>query len=259
MEAPAVPGAGFCEDDEFLAELRETFRAGLSGQLTLLRKTLQDLAVSSPGDPARQQLFSEMYRRVHSLTGGAGTVGINTVAQLGTPLEALLRELCEKPKHPTPSILRTLHQAGQLMAEILASGEERNWLDQSPVEILAVDDELISQRAIAYALKKAQLKCEILGELEAVGPWLATHRCDLIVVGADIPGMNLTDLAVQWRAAQPAPKTPVLHVVSPNDLDGRLRACPPGDDCLAKPFLFVEMSVKALTMILGQRMAWAGA
>lgn len=255
---PAASSAGPSEDDEFLAELRDTFRSGLSGQLTLLRKTLQDLAVSNPGDSSRHQIFSEMYRRVHALTGGAGMVGLGTVSQLGTPLEALLRELCEKPKHPTPSILRTLHQAGQLMVEILASGEERNWLDQPAIEILAVDDEPISQRAIAYALKKAQLKCEIIDDPQAVGPWLATHRCDLIVVGADVPGVNLVDLAAQWRAAQPAPQTAVLHVIGPNDLESRLRACPPGDDCMAKPFLFVEMSVKALTMILSQRTAWAG-
>lgn len=255
---PASP-AGFSEDEEFLAELRDTFRAGLSGQLTLLRKTLQELAASSPGDASRQQMFSELYRRVHSLAGGAGMVGLGTVAQLGTPLEALLRELCEKPKHPTPSILRTLDQAGHLMVNLLAGGEERNWLDSPAIEILAVDDEPISQRAIAYALKKAQLKCEIIEEVQAVGPWLAAHRCDLLVVGADVPGLNLAELSVQWRAAQPAPKTPVLHVVSPADLEGRLRTCAPGDDCLAKPFLFVEMSVKALTMILGQRMARAGA
>ena len=40
-----------------------------------------------------------MYRRIHALTGNAGVAGLPLIAQMCDALEALLKELHEKPKN----------------------------------------------------------------------------------------------------------------------------------------------------------------
>ena len=50
----------------------------------------------------------ELYRRIHALNGNAAIAGLLTIAHMSAALEALLKELYEKPKNINPSTLRTV-------------------------------------------------------------------------------------------------------------------------------------------------------
>jgi PleD family two-component response regulator len=93
---PEVPGAGDA-DDAFQADLRRTFFGGLPAALAACRSHLQT-AAKSQDDSLRVKYLEELYRRVHTLTSNAGITGVVQIAQMADALEALLKELYEKPK-----------------------------------------------------------------------------------------------------------------------------------------------------------------
>src|SRR6516162_9653271 len=95
--APATTEANTDADAEFQADLRKSFIKGLPALLGALRNQLQGLIKSE--NEARLNQIQEMYRRIHALTGNAGLAGLALIAQMADALEALLKELHEKPKN----------------------------------------------------------------------------------------------------------------------------------------------------------------
>ena len=69
----------------------------------------------------------------------------------------LLKELYEKPKSINTSTLRTVAAGRGFSRPLFERGKRPDNPDPPPVNILVVDDEPISQRAVIYALEKAQL------------------------------------------------------------------------------------------------------
>ena len=53
------------------------------------------------------QLY-ELYRKVHAITGNAAIVGLSNIAQMSSAMEALIKEIYEKPKNITLSTTRTV-------------------------------------------------------------------------------------------------------------------------------------------------------
>ena len=98
--------------------------------------------------------------RRHALTGNAGVAGMPQIARMSDALEALLKELHEKPKNINASTLRTVASAIDFLGILFEQGrfapEQARMLHRPAV--LVVDDEAISRRAVIYALEKAKLK-----------------------------------------------------------------------------------------------------
>ena len=97
----AGPAAEPDSDEAFEAELRQSFLAALPGNIAGARSYLQEL-VRTQSEPERVQLTQELYRRVHTLTGNAGIASLRNIARIADALEALLKELYEKPKNINP-------------------------------------------------------------------------------------------------------------------------------------------------------------
>jgi two-component system sensor histidine kinase/response regulator len=71
----------------------------------------------------------------------------------------------------------------------------------------------------------------------------------------DMPGITGYELCAKLRAMPQHKKTPVVFVTSLNDFDNRTSSTMAGgNDFIAKPFLFIELSVKALIHVLRGRM-----
>ena len=120
-----------------------------------------------------------------------------------------------------------------------------------PSKILVVDDEAISRRAIVYALEKARLKSINLDDSVQALQILAENDFDLIFLDVDMPGMTGFELCTKLRALPLHKKTPVVFVTSLNDFDNRTSSSMAGgNDFIAKPFLFIELTVKALIHVL---------
>jgi DNA-binding response OmpR family regulator len=118
-------------------------------------------------------------------------------------------------------------------------------------EILVVDDEPISRRAINYALEKARLQSVSVDDANAAFKLLEEKHFDLVFLDVDMPGMNGYELCAKLRALPRHKKTPVVFVTALSDFDNRTDSLMAGgNDFIAKPFLFIELTVKALIHVL---------
>ena len=79
---------------------------------------------------------------------------------------------------------------------------------------------------------------------------------DLIVPDGQMPGRDGIELCTKMRALPTNKATPVIFVTTLTDFKSRARSSlSGGTDLIAKPFMFIELSVKALTYVLRGRLA----
>lgn len=242
---------------QFQAELRKSFIQSLPGMLTSLHALLQQL-IKESNDKRRLSNIAEMYRLIRSLTSSAGLTGLVYIAQVADALEALLKELQEKPANITVSTLRTVALAIDFLAVLFDDSEVVEKAGLPPVNILVVDDEAISRRAMVYALEKARLKSLSVDDPQTGYNLLVQNRFDLVFLDVDMPGMNGFELCAKLRDLPMHKKTPVIFVTGLNAFENRAHSMMSGGiDLIAKPFLFVELAVKALVFTLRERLAFA--
>lgn len=247
--SPGNPHSANEQDAQFQAELRKTFVDSLPATLSGLRALLHGL---SKGDEStRVKQVQEVYRRIHGLTSNAGLAGMVLIAQMADALEALLKELAEKPKNLNASTLRTVASAVDFLGILFEQPASISMKELPPVHILVVDDEAISRRAITYALEKAKLKSVNIEDPQVAYTLVQENKFDLIFLDVDMPGMNGYELCAKLRTLPKHKKTPVVFVTGLNDLESRANSMMSGGtDFIAKPFLFMELAVKALVHTL---------
>jgi CheY-like chemotaxis protein len=242
---PAVRGL----DTLFLNEILKTFVESLPGTLTSFRELLQSI-IKTEDEAARLNSICDLCRRVHALTGNAGLAGAAQIAQLSDALEVLLRELYEKPDNINASTLRTV-AAGVDLLGLLFDRAGLPARTYPPANILVVDDDPISLRAVTFALEKAKLKSiGVQDPVEALGR-LTNTKFDLVFLDVDMPDMNGFELCSKLRMGQINKKTPVVFVTNLNDFENRANSTMSGgNDFIGKPFMFIELAVKALAHVL---------
>jgi DNA-binding response OmpR family regulator len=251
---PSAESSSKEKDAEFLADLRKTFAESFPPTLVGLRSLLQGL--SKGDEAARVKQVQEMYRRIHALTSNAGLAGMVLIAQMADALEALLKELSEKPKNLNASTLRTVAAAVDFLGILFECPASVTSKELPTLNILVVDDEAISRRAVTYALEKAKLKSVNVEDPQIAYNLLLENQFDLIFLDVDMPGMNGYELCAKLRTVVAHKKTPVVFVTGLNDLESRANSMMSGGtDFIAKPFLFMELAVKALVHALRGRLA----
>ncbi len=237
-------------DAAFQAALQRSFVESLPATLATLRTGLQSL-IKADDEVTRLKHIYELYRRIHALNGNAAIAGLLTIAQMSAALEALLKELYEKPKNINPSTLRTVAAAVDFLGFLFEHGTQPEKQEMPPANILVVDDEAISRRAIVYALEKAQLQSVNVEDPNAAYKLLSENPFDLVFLDVDMPGMTGYELCTKLRILPGHKKTPVVFVTVLSDFDNRTSSMMAGgNDFIAKPFLFIELTVKALIHVL---------
>ena len=237
-------------DSEFQADLRKTFIYSLPATLNGLRSTLQAL-VKADSEMTRLKEIYELYRRTHALNGNAGIAGLVQIAHMSAALEALLKEIYEKPKNVNASTLRTVAASVDFLGFLFERGTSPERQEVPAANILVVDDEAISRRAVIYALEKAHLQSVNVEDPNAALKLLTENQFDLVFLDVDMPGMTGFELCTKLRAMPNNKKTPVVFVTSLSDFDNRTSSMMAGgNDFIAKPFLFIELTVKALIHVL---------
>jgi DNA-binding response OmpR family regulator len=245
----AAAHAGGREDDDNLP----IFLQNRTPTLAALRFFLQG-TIKAENDVVRLKNLKELYSRVHALTGSAAVVGLSLIAHLSDALEGLLKELLEKPRNISPSTLRTAASAIDFIGILFEHGIDLDKQEIPSVDILVVDDEAISRRALAHALERAKLKCLTVEDPRAALDLLSQNKFDLIFLDVDMPGMNGFELCTKLRTMPAHKKTPVVFVTGFTDFENRANSTMSGgNDFIAKPFLFIELAVKALLYILRGR------
>jgi sigma-B regulation protein RsbU (phosphoserine phosphatase) len=174
---------------------------------------------------------------------------------MSAAFEALLKEVYEKPKNINSSSTRTIAAAVDFLGFLFEKGTVPDRQELTASKILVVDDEAISRRAIVYALEKAKLKSVNVEDPQEALHLLTADDFDLVFLDVDMPNMNGFELCAKLRAMPHHKKTPVVFVTSLNDFDSRANSTMAGgNDFIGKPFLFIELTVKALIHVMRNRL-----
>ncbi len=246
-------------DDAFETELSTNFLVTLPSAITKIRTLHQNL-VRAKDDESRKEPIEELYREIHTLTGAAGLAGLPHVSQMTEALEALAKELRDKPKTINASTLRTLASAIDLIGVLGEFGVKHPGKIAAGAKVLVVDDDAISRRAVSYSLEKARLNSVAVEDPKAALEMLANCSYDLVVLDVEMPEVNGYELCSKLRGFAANKRTPVVFVTALNSFESRANSSVSGgNDFIGKPFLFIELGVKALVHIWRTRLAVAKA
>jgi len=242
---------------KFQKEVSATFIASGSHVVSMLRARLQALIKVEADTTAinyqhdRLRILSEMFEVTHGLAGKSGLAGATRIGTMAGATEALLRELHDKPKNINPSTLRTVANSIDFIAQLFGAGTQETPLALDKATVLVVDDEPISRRAVMAGVEKAGLNATgIEDPLEALAT-LEKQRFDIIFLDVQMPNMTGHELCVKLRATATNAKTPVVFVTALTDFNNRAKSTlSGGNDLIGKPFLLMELSLKALTYLL---------
>jgi CheY-like chemotaxis protein len=262
---PEEPPFGFPESEpedqdaqDFGAEATTFFRRGIRQEfLSRVPQIQADLrervgALVRSKNPTEQlALLRGFNPSISSLVGLAGITGFSRIAHLAGAMEALIRDLQEKPQQLTSSVLRTIAHASDCLNVLFRDIHQDTQEIPQSLWILAVDDDPISRRTISVALAKANLRCLSIAESQMAMTILLENQFDLIFLDADMPVMTGFELCAELRKMPAHKNTPVIFVTGLTNFEVRAQSSLAGaNDLIAKPFLMMELAVKALTYLL---------
>lgn len=259
---PPSPASGVASsfqatDPAYQAAIRKVFLSNAPGRLSTIRNLWQSILKS--GNAAAQALqLMELSSKMHSLMGNAGVAGCQDIANYASALEAFIKELHEKPQHINASTLHSVAQAVEFLGTLIdhtvrihTQSNVQSLLMPSAPRILVVDDETLSNQAVVYSLKKANLKANTVSSPEEALKLLRETRYDLILLDVKMPGMDGFELCKKLRSTPGNQKTPVIFVTALDEFQSRAEGNRSGgNDFIAKPFLFIELTLKSLTHLL---------
>jgi CheY-like chemotaxis protein len=197
----------------------------------------------------------EFYRKVHFVTALAGQAGCSRIALLLNALEALLLELHEKPEHINASSRQTIAITLDFLAGLLAQADKDTVASGFYARALVVDDEPISARAASSALHRAGFNVVTLHESVVALAKLRKENFDLILLDIVMPGLDGLEVCQRVRELPRYHQTPIIFVTGHADfLDRADTLRTGGNDVIAKPFLPIELALKAVTHWLRSKM-----
>jgi CheY-like chemotaxis protein len=238
---------------EFQNKLVATLLINAPEMLAKLRAGHQAFVKAKQDDLRGTELF-EMHRLVRSLAGSAGFLGFQNIGRMANALEGLLIQLRVNPAKITPSVIRTVAQAIDALASLFDQAAHSPPEELTPPRILVVDDEAVSRETICSALGKADLPAVSLNDSLAARRRLEQEPFDLIFLDVEMPGESGLNLCVNIREMATNCATPVVFVTARSDFGSRAQSTlSGGNDFIAKPFLLVELAVKALTWLFKER------
>lgn len=107
----------------------------------------------------------------------------------------------------------------------------------SGVDVLAIDDDRISQKMISRALQGVGLKPRLANDGEHGLEEAARATPDVILLDVEMPGMNGYEVCEQLRNTPETQDTPIIFLSSHSSLRERMQGYEVGaDDYLVKPF-----------------------
>jgi CheY-like chemotaxis protein len=235
-------------DDVFQSEVRQTLFTGAPQKLSSMRRALQTISRNASD---RDQKLAELYCDVHAISSKATIAGCARLAQIAGALEALLKDLRQRPTVPNVSCLRTIAQAIDLIQLLFGETAKVESGPTGTANIMVVDDEPLSRRAVCTALARANLNHIQIEDPKVALQLLQSNRFDLLFLDVAMPGMTGFELCQALRSGGVNQATPVVFVTGLTDLGSRaLSVRSGGNDVIGKPFPPLELIVKALFHIL---------
>ncbi len=200
-------------------------------------------------------MLVDLHSEMSSLKNEAVFPRVLPIWQVASAMEGLLKQFTGKIGSATSSALRTVQGGLDLLDELCHPGLKIELLRQLAPKFLIVDDDLISRHAMSLALKKAFGEPDVAVDGESALAKVSQQTYDVIFLDVQMPGMDGFELCTKIRASALNSATPVIFVTSQNDFEARTQSTlSGGNDLMGKPFLIFEITVKALTFALQNRL-----
>ncbi|HEY0550996.1 MAG TPA: response regulator, partial [Verrucomicrobiae bacterium] len=225
--------------------------------LAEIRKLLPELSKITDDAERKKALFA-LYTLVDNLRTKAIGWDLRPVWQLSSALALLLKRLSEKCKEATPTTIRTVATAIDLLSDLCVPGVRPDLIINPPIAVLAVDDDPLCLRAVMFALQKAEMTPDT-AETGEKAVLLATEKSyDVVFMDIKMPGIDGLRACEQIHELKKNENTPVVFVTSLSDFRTRAESTlAGGSDLLIKPFLMFEITVKVLLFTMRKRLGLA--
>ncbi|MBA4386961.1 MAG: hypothetical protein C0404_03205 [Verrucomicrobia bacterium] len=253
-------GQGQTENDQeaLISRGLEASQVGLrrsfvtrSGQLSAELDKMAKAFSNSPERTARILRLNAMARTVHGLAGHSGLAGFQRIAHLSGALEVLIKDMLADARNMTASCIGTVTQAVHCLCALMAEINVATLDECRQALVLAVDDDPVSLETLSMALEKTGLKAIRLDNPELALRVLAQNHFDLIMLDVDMPTIRGFEVCRVLRKLEMNRDTPIVFVTSMSDYENRKTSeAAGGNDMIAKPFLMMELAVKALIHIV---------
>lgn len=225
-----------------------------SERLERLRAALRELNSSGLAED-RQQSIIRAHTAICELRDNAGVWDLRPAWQMSSSLELLIKRVIDKPKDLTPSVIRTLAAAVDVLHEVCVPGVRPNLLNDPPLKLLAVDDDPLCRRALQFALEKASFTTDLAECGEKAVELAAAHTYDVVFMDIQMPGIDGLTACGQIHETRKNPTVPVIFVTVQSDFNTRAQLrLKGGADLMAKPFLVFELAVRAMTFAMRGRL-----
>lgn len=206
------------------------------------------------GDTEKLELLREVLGQVASVKDGSGLTGLRSIWLLASALHGLLKQFSMKTSNMSTSAMRTAATAIDLLGFLSTRNVRADIVTDPPVRLLAVDDEPISRRAVAVALKKVFNEPDIAPDGASALAMATQYAYDVVFLDIEMPGMDGFEVCTKVHELERNQATPVVFVTSHHDFDSRAKSAMVGaNDLMAKPFLAFEIALKALTLVVRTR------
>lgn len=245
--------AGANESDAALAVFLESAARKFANFRALLAEIVRVHEVSGS-----EKQIAALIEQTATLKESSNIAALHPVYLMACGLDGLIRQLSRKNSEFNASAWRTIATAADVMEALCLKRLNPNLATDPPAQILAVDDDPISRRAVSFALEKVFNKPTLAQDGEAALVLADKHAYDVIFLDVDMPGMDGFEVCTKIHETAANRSTPVVFVTRHSDFESRAKsALIGGHDLIGKPFLSFEITVKALTLILANRSGFA--
>ncbi len=138
--------------EKFLKKIRATFRIEAEENITSMTSNLIELE-KNPSESRKMELIENVFREAHSLKGASRAVNITDIEFVCQSLESVFSALKNKIIELAPEIFDVLHQAVDILNDILLSPKEKV---SEEIKMRVSDISLKLSRIEAGKLEKAK-------------------------------------------------------------------------------------------------------
>jgi len=254
-DSPIVLTAGGEKTEETDRRFLDAVRASCLRSAPASLDAMRDLVESFASSPQQPDLMQALYGEAHLMAGSAALAELPILSRLAGALEGLTKLLMERSDQVRVPTLRTIGQALDALDLLVTEGGALVGMETVPPRVLVVDDDEIALRSIQYALEKAKFEIVTVNDPAAAQRAIAEEVFDLVLLDIEMPLMKGTDLCAHLRTLPGYAQVPVIYITFMSDFeDPALVDLKGGDDLLVKPFLYMELALKALSLFVKDRL-----
>jgi CheY-like chemotaxis protein len=214
--------------------------------LAEVRRDLPGLRKATPA--VQREALGRLHRRLHQVIGAATVAGRSACADLASAAAALVKSLADFPDRLGPSVLTTLGHAADVLERGMAASAD------APVaraRALIVDDDAVARATMRHALAKIALATDEADSGERALERLRSTAYAVVLSDVNMARMSGHSLINRMRELPIHRGTPAILVTAIADFGQGFQPSARGAvDCIAKPFLLMELATKTLTHLL---------